>query len=297
MNVLMKRIFLAAIAAAALLAGCAKSEDAPEARKLNVVFSVADKDSYGADTKAVKQGWSVNDEILIVFESEMNDWLNPSVNDNTVLLVYDGEGWYVANQDENLINNLRTSSSWFYAVHYPGGSIMLGTQDGEGKTKFQTYKGGEYLTADGEWRLEGNNLILGEINMKRRPDMFQISVIDLAADPGNWTLSILNDVETAQDMKITHMNKYVGLYVKEDKVGMAAPQQQEATGIKIGDDVAFTFIMDGDHENVDYFTYVLSNGTDTYKMQLTTQKDGQPVLQGGKAYLMPGSYSTKWTQE
>ena len=293
----MKRIFLAAIAAAALLAGCAKSEDAPEARKLNVVFSVADKDSYGADTKAVKQGWSVNDEILIVFESEMNDWLNPSVNDNTVLLVYDGEGWYVANQDENLINNLRTSSSWFYAVHYPGGSIMLGTQDGEGKTKFQTYKGGEYLTADGEWRLEGNNLILGEINMKRRPDMFQISVIDLAADPGNWTLSILNDVETAQDMKITHMNKYVGLYVAQDKVGMTAPQQQGATGIKIGDDIAFTFIMDGDHENVDYFTYVLSNGTDTYKMQLTTQKDGQPVLQGGKAYLMPGSYSTKWTQE
>lgn len=293
----MKRIFLAAIAAAALLAGCAKSEDAPEARKLNVVFSVADKDSYGADTKAVKQGWSVNDEILIVFESEMNDWLNPSVNDNTVLLVYDGEGWYVANQDENLINNLRTSSSWFYAVHYPGGSIMLGTQDGEGKTKFQTYKGGEYLTADGEWRLEGNNLILGEINMKRRSDMFQISVLDLATDPGSWTLSILNDVETAQDMKITHMNKYVGLYVAEDKVGMTAPQQQGATGIKIGDDIAFTFIMDGDHENVDYFTYVLSNGTDTYKMQLTTQKDGQPVLQGGKAYLMPGSYSTKWTQE
>ena len=93
------------------------------------------------------------------------------------------------------------------------------------------------------------------------------------------------------------MNKDVGLYVAEDKVGMTAPQQQGATGIKIGDDIAFTFIMDGDHENVDYFTYVLSNGTDTYKMQLTTQKDGQPVLQGGKAYLMPGSYSTKWTQE
>lgn len=292
----MKRIYLAAIAAAALLAGCAKSEDAPEARKLNVVFSVADKDSYGADTKAVKQGWSVNDEILIVFESEINDWLNPSVNDNTVLLVYDGEGWYVANQDEDLIDNLRTSSSWFYAVHYPG-TIMLGTQDGEGKTKFQTYNGGEYLTADGEWRLEGNNLILGEINMKRRSDMFQISVLDLAADSGNWTLSILNDVETAQDMQITHMNKDVGLYVAEDKVGMTAPQQQGSTGVKIGDDIAFTFIMDGDHENVDYFTYVLSNGTDTYKMQLATQKDGQPVLQGGKAYLMPGNYSNYWDEE
>ena len=174
---------------------------------------------------------------------------------------------------------------------------MLGTQDGEGKTKFQTYKGGEYLTADGEWTLDGDNLILGEINMKRRSDMFQISVLDLATDPGNWTLSILNEHETAQDMQITHMNKDVGLYVAEDKVGMTAPQQQGATGIKIGNDVAFTFIMDGDHENENYFTYVLSNGADTYKMQLTTQKDGQPVLQGGKAYLMPGNYSTRWDNE
>ena len=293
----MKKIFLVAVAAAALLVGCAKSEDAPETRKVNVVFSVADKDSYGADTKAVKQGWSVNDEILIIFESETNDWLNPSGNDNTVLLAYDGEGWYVANQDAKLIDNLRTNSSWFYAVHYPGGSIMLDTQDGEGKTKFQTYKGGEYLTADGEWALDGDNLILGEINMKRRSDMFQISVLDLADDPGDWTLSILNEHETAQDMKITHMNKDVGLYVAEDEVGMTAPQQQGAAGIKIGDDIAFTFIMDGDHENVDYFTYVLSNGTDTYKMQLATQKDGQPVLQAGKAYLMPGNYSNRWNQE
>ena len=288
----MKRIFFAAMAAAALLAGCAKSEEAPEARKLNVVFSVADKTSYDADTKAVKQGWNYGDEILIMFESESYDWLDPSGNENTVLLVYDGEEWYVSGQDVNLINNLRTNSSWFYAVHYPG-TIMLGDQ-ADGKTKFLTYKGGEYLTAGGEWTLEGNNLILGEISMKRRSDMFQISVLDLATDPGNWTLSILNEEETAQGMQITHMNKDVGLYVAEDKVGMAAPQQQGATGVRIDDDIAFSFIMDGDHENENYFTFVLSNGTDTYKMQLTTQKDGKPVLQGGKAYLMPGNYSNYW---
>ena len=244
----------------------------------------------------MKQGWSYADEILIVFEAETYDWLDPSGNDNTVLLVYDGEGWYVSSQDDKLVDNLRVSSGWFYAVHYPG-TIMLGDQDGDGKTKFLTYKGGEYLTADGEWRLDGDNLILGEINMKRRPDMFQISVIDLATDPGSWTLSILNDVETAQGMKITHMNKDVGLYIADDEVGMTAPQQQGATGVRIGDDIAFTFIMDGDHEAENYFTYVLSNGTDTYKMQLTTQKDGQPVLQGGKAYLMPGNYSTRWDNE
>ena len=291
----MKRIFLAAVAAAALLAGCAKSEDAPETRKLNVVFSVADKDSYGADTKAVKQGWSVNDEILIVFESEMNDWLNPSVNENTVLLVYDGEGWYVSNQDDDLIDNLRTSSSWFYAVHYPG-TIMLGTQDGEGKTKFQTYKGGEYLTADGEWRLECNNLILGEINMKRRPDMFQISVQDLADQTGNWTLSIFNDEGTSQGMDITHMNSDVGLYLMEDEVGIKTKTYDAATGVKIGGDVAFSFILDDADSfyQLDYVTFELNGPDESYTMKLSNSGN---LLQGGKAYLMPGNYSTRWNQE
>ena len=286
----MKRIFFAAMAAVALLAGCAKSEDAPEARKLNIVFSVADKDSYGADTKAVKQGWSVNDEILIVFEAETYNWLDPSFNDNTVLLVYNGEGWYVSNQDANLIYNLRTSSSWFYAVHHPG-TIYLGNKDGEGKNAFQTYNGGEYLTADGEWTLDGDNLILGEINMKRRSDMFQISVQDLADEAGNWTLSIFNDEGTAQGMDITHMNSDVGLYLMEDKVGIKTKTYDAATGVKIDGDVAFSFILDGTNSNVDYFNFELTNGTDRYEMTLTAT-DG--LLQGGKAYLMPNIDSNNW---
>ncbi len=289
----MKKILFAAMAAVALLAGCAKSEEAPEARKLNIVFSVADKDSYGADTKAVKQGWSVNDEILIVFEAETYNWLDPSFNDNTVLLVYNGEGWYVSNQDANLIYNLRTSSSWFYAVHHPG-TIYLGNKDGEGKNAFQTYNGGEYLTADGEWTLDGDNLILGEIKMKRRSDMFQISVQDLADQAGNWTLSIFNQDGTSQDVEITHLNSGVGLYLMEDEVGIKSKASEAAAGVKIGDDVAFSFILDGTNSNVDYFNFELTDGTTIYVMELTAT-DG--LLQGGKAYLMPGSYSTKWTQE
>lgn len=291
----MKKIFFAAMAAVALLAGCAKNDDAPEARKLNIVFSVADKDSYGADTKAVKQGWSVNDEILIVFEAETYNWLDPSLNDNTVLLVYDGEGWYVANQDKGLIDNLRTSSSWFYAVHYPG-SIMLGTQDDDGKTSFLTYKGGEYLTADGEWTLDGDNLILGEINMKRRSDMFQISVQDLADEEGNWTLSIFNDEGTNQGMDITHMNSSVGLYLMEDEVGIKTKTYDAATGVKIGDDVAFSFILDDADSfyQMDEVTFELNGPDESYTMKLSNTGT---LLQGGKAYLMPGSYSTKWTQK
>ena len=289
----MKKIFFAAMAAVALLAGCAKNDDAPETSKLNIVFSVADKVPYGADTKALKQGWGYPDEILIVFEAETYDWLDPSGNDNTVLLAYDGEGWYVSNQDDKLVDNLRTSSGWFYAVHYPG-TIMLGSKDGEGKNAFQTYKGGEYLTADGEWTLEGNNLILGEINMKRRSDMFQISVQDLADQTGNWTLSIFNQYGTSQDVEITHLNSGVGLYLMEDEVGIKSKASEAAAGVKIGDDVAFSFILDGTNSNVDYFNFELTDGTTTYVMELTAT-DG--LLQGGKAYLMPGSYSTNWTQK
>lgn len=291
----MKKIFFAAMAAVALLAGCAKSEEAPEARKLNVVFSVADKTPYGADTKALKQGWGYADEILIVFEAESNDWLDPSGNNNTVLLVYDGEGWYVSNQDDKLVDNLRTGSGWFYAVHYPG-TIMLGDQDLEGKTAFQTYKGGEYLTADGGWRLEGNNLILDEINMERRADMFQISVQDLADQAGNWTLSIFNDEGTSQGMDITHMNSDVGLYLMEDEVGIKTKTYDAATGVKIGDDVAFSFILDDAESfyNMDYVTFELNGPDESYTMILSNTGN---LLQGGKAYLMPGSYSTKWTQE
>lgn len=291
----MKKIFFAAMAAVALLAGCAKNDDAPETRKLNIVFSVADKVPYGADTKALKQGWGYPDEILIVFEAETNDWLDPSGNDNTVLLAYDGEGWYVGNQDDKLVENLRAGSGWFYAVHYPG-TIMLGNKDGEGKNAFQTYKGGEYLTADGEWTLDGDNLILGEINMKRRADMFQISVQDLADEAGNWTLSIFNDEGTSQGMDITHMNSDVGLYLMEDEVGIKIKTYDAATGVKIGDDVAFSFILDDAESfyNMDYVTFELNGPDESYTMKLSNSGN---LLQGGKAYLMPGSYSTKWTQE
>ena len=289
----MKRIFFAAMAAVALLAGCAKNEDAPETRKLNVIFSVADKTPYGADTKALKQGWGYADEILIVFEAESNDWLDPSGNDNTVLLVYDGEGWYVGNQDDNLVDNLRVSSGWFYAVHYPG-TIMLGNKDGEGKTAFQTYKGGEYLEADGDWTLEGNNLILGEINMERRSDMFQISVQDLADQAGNWTLSIFNDEGTSQGMDITHMNSNVGLYLMEDEVDIKTKTYDAATGVKIGDDVAFSFILDDADSfyQMDEVTFELNGPDESYTMILSNNTGY--LLQGGNAYLMPNISSNNW---
>ena len=83
----------------------------------------------------------------------------------------------------------------------------------------------------------------------------------------------------------------------EDEVGIKTKTYDAATGVKIGDDVAFSFILD-DAESfyqLDDVTFELNGPDVSYTMKLSNNTGY--LLQGGKAYLMPGSYSTKWTQE
>ena len=65
----MKKILFTAIAAV-LLAGCAKSVDEPVAKEIKVEFEIAEKSAFGADTKALKEGWAVGDVIRITFSSD-----------------------------------------------------------------------------------------------------------------------------------------------------------------------------------------------------------------------------------
>ena len=140
----MKKIFFAFMATAALLAGCAKNEEIPTKEKLNIVFSVEDKAAYGADTKAVKQEWEYQDQILIMFE-EYGELVDPSNSNNTILLTYYGDGeWAVSNDDTN---SLQLNRGTFTAVHYPG-TLALGNK-ADGKVPFLNYTGGEYLVGKG----------------------------------------------------------------------------------------------------------------------------------------------------
>ena len=272
-----------------LLVGCAKNEDNSE--KINVVFSVDDKASFGADTKAIKEGWAFGDEILIMFE-EQGDLLDPSTNNNTLCLSYNGEEWYIANDD---IDALQLTEGTFTAIHHPG-AIMIGNkEEGSGSKHYlSNYKGGEYLTFNGEWTLQGTTLNLGKISMKRRDDMFQISVQDLADEPGNWTMSIYNKTGGTDGINLLHWNKECKLYVRNYQgnttFGLDSYRHEGSTGFKVDDDVVFTFSVITASENMDYYDVAITNGTiNTYN-----RISGTPKFQGGKAYLMPNINGTKW---
>lgn len=283
----MKKILLAIAIVATLLVGCTKNEDNPE--KINIVFSVDDKAAYGAETKALKEFWDTNDEILILFE-EQGTLIDPSMNNNTVLLCYDGEEWYVSNDD---INSLQFNEGTFTAIHHPG-SIMLSNKT-DNKYYLQNYKGGEYLTFQGEWKLQGTTLNLGKIRMNRKAEMFQISVMDLAEEGGNWTMSIMNDKGAINGVNILHMNNdckfYVHNHLGTTRFNLDYYSHEKALGIKMGNDVVFSFWVITEPVDVNFFEIQISNGTYTLRNQLPSSA----TLEGGKAYVMPAiDYESKW---
>ena len=286
MRIIMKNIFYAAFAAIVLLAGCTKNQNEPAETKLNVVFSVADKAEFGADTKALKQGWDINDEILILFEIQ-GDLVDPATNSNTVSLNYAGDEWYVSNVASDLMESLNGFEEGTYmAVHHLG-TVFMGAKT-EGVYEFMKYKGGEYLTYRGDWKLEGDKLDLGQIKMTRPSDIFQISVEHLAKESGDWTLSILNNyTDDNSYVQIEALSADSGLCLKPYQGDLYIKTQQaafESPGVVIGEDVVFTFLYNGPSPNVDDFKFVLSDGTNEYRSLLTATEG---LLQGGKAYLMP----------
>ncbi len=88
----MKKIIFAIFAATAFLASCTKEVPVAEPQDIRVKFTVADKAAFGADTKAVKTGWEVGDEIIVVFKSSTN-WLDCINETNTVKLTKTATGW------------------------------------------------------------------------------------------------------------------------------------------------------------------------------------------------------------
>jgi hypothetical protein len=61
-----KYIAFAAVAMMMATAGCQKMNDIQtEDQNMKVEFTVADKPSFSADTKAVKTSWAVGDKIAI----------------------------------------------------------------------------------------------------------------------------------------------------------------------------------------------------------------------------------------
>ena len=282
----MKKILFTAIAAV-LLAGCAKSVDEPVANEIKVEFEIAEKSAFGADTKALKEGWAVGDVIRITFSSDEvgNYYPDFSNNDYTISLVrWDNDGYWKPFTDKLTAAKMQdlNGTGIFKAVHYSG-DVNFGAFDG-----FETsldYSGGEYMEAKGEYQILAGGVmkLLGVIEMKRPDNLMQISVDNLhiygGSEGDTYTLTI-EDVEG-----VTHLTSGSLYLDSQANIDVNVLNDSNAQGVTVGNDRAFCFSVRNNNnlESKDPLTFILSNDEHTYSCTI----EGH-TLEPGKAYLLPG---------
>ena len=282
----MKKVFMAALALTmAVFVSCSKDDLNVENNDVKVNFTVAEKPSFDAVTRSVKKGWDNGDQILVVFRDADGFWLDAFDDANTLRLTKTAEGWTV---DKSKIDISKLGSSDDYmAIYYPG-NVSFAESDVEYMLYFDTYMGGEYLSAEGTYSVNGSDIELGTISMTRDINMYQISVKGLASESGNWTMSL------QRGEGLQFMDKHLAsgkLRVATTAYNPNALNVYEnAGGVKYDGDVQFCFIVNTANNNPAKLI-LLSNGTDTYEYQLSNQ-----FFTGGATYLLPEITDAKWNK-
>ena len=264
----------------AVFASCSNEDLNVENNDVKVKFTVAEKPGFDADSRSVKTGWDNGDQILVVFNG-----LDAFDDANTLRLTKTADGW-TADYSNIDIANLESSDN-YKAIYYQG-KVSFAESDVDYMLYFDTYKGGEYLSAEGTYTVNGSEIELGKISMTREEYMYQISVEGLASESGNWTMTIQNEggatffenhlaVGTLRVPTTTYNPNAVNTYTN-------------AGGVKYDGDVQFCFLKNVGNNNPAQLIS-LSNGTDTYKYQLSNQ-----FFTGGATYLLPEITDAKWNK-
>lgn len=273
----MKKVFMAALALTmAVFVSCSKDDLNVENNDVKVNFTVAEKPSFDAVTRSVKKGWDNGDQILVVFRDADGFWLDAFDDANTLKLTKTAEGW-TADKSKIDISKLGSSDDYM-AIYYPG-EVSFAESDVEYMLYFDTYKGGEYLSAEGTYTVNGSDIELGTISMTRDEYMYQISVEGLASESGDWTMSL------QRGSGQTFMDKHLAVgklrVVTTEYNPNALNVYENAGGVKYDGDVQFCFIVNTGNNNPAQLI-LLSNGTDTYEYKLSNQ-----FFTGGATYLLP----------
>ena len=273
----MKKVFMAALALTmAVFVSCSKDDLNVENNDVKVNFTVAEKPSFDAVTRSVKKGWDNGDQILVVFNDADGFWLDAFDDANTLRLTKTAEGW-TADKSKIDISKLGSSDD-YKAIYYPG-EVSFAESDVEYMLYFDTYKGGEYLSAEGTYTVNGSEIELGTIRMTRDENMYQISVKGLASESGNWTMSL------QRGEGLQFMDKHLASGKLRVATTAYNPNSENvynnAGGVKYDGDVQFCFIVNAGNNNPAQLI-LLSNGTDTYEYKLSNQ-----FFSGGVTYLLP----------
>ncbi len=261
----------------AVFVSCSKDDLNVENNDVKVNFTVAEKPSFDAVTRSVKKGWDNGDQILVVFNKAVGSWLDAFDDANTLKLTKTADGW-TADKSKIDIADLSASAD-YKAIYYPG-EVSFAESDVNYMLYFDTYKGGEYLVAEGTYTVNGSEIELGTINMTRDMYMYQISVKGLASESGEWALTIQNGSGDVFYDKHLAGGK---LRVPTTTYGPNVENvYANAGGVKYGEDVQFCFIKNTGNNNAAK-QFELSNGTNTYVYTLASST----VSIGGTAYLLP----------
>lgn len=274
----MKKVFMAALALTmAVFVSCSKDDLNVESDGVKVSFSVAEKPSFDEVVRSVKKGWDNGDKILVIFKDGDGFWLDAYNDANTLKLTKTADGW-VADKSKIDISKLGSSDDYM-AIYYPG-EVSFAESDVNYMLYFDTYKGGEYLVAEGTYTVSGSNIELGTINMTRDSMMYQISVKGLASESGEWALTIQNGSGGV------FLDKHLAGGILKVPTTTYGPNAENvyanAGGVKYGDDVQFCFIKNSGNRN-GAKQFELSDGTHTYVYTLASAT----VFNGGTAYLLP----------
>lgn len=260
----------------AVFVSCSKDDLNVENNDVKVNFTVAEKPSFDAVTRSVKKGWDNGDQILVVFRDADGFWLDAFDDANTLRLTKTAEGW-TADKSKIDISKLGSSDD-YKAIYYPG-EVSFAESDVEYMLYFDTYKGGEYLSAEGTYTVNGSEIELGTIRMTRDENMYQISVKGLASESGNWTMSL------QRGEGLQFMDKHLASGKLRVATTAYNPNSENvynnAGGVKYDGDVQFCFIVNTGNNNPAQLI-LLSNGTDTYEYKLSNQ-----FFTGGATYLLP----------
>ena len=254
----MKKYFIAAMTLVmTVFASCSNEELFVEYNDVKVNFTVADKEEFGSETRAVKSGWAAGDEILIVFEGG-EGWLNCANSTNTLKLIKTAEGWDTDKTNFPELSNLANGKK-FFAVHHPG-TIELGEQSGSIAYISSYTNGHEYIHYQGTYTISGNEISLGQIVMNR-PNSFQISVKINTSYTGDWTMQLLNTKQFGIDQCYT--NLYMLL---SGRVQISGSTIAEAKAVTIGTDKVFTFTGRNSDKVAQWIRVDKNNGTFYYKL-------------------------------
>lgn len=279
-----KRLFSFAVVALVALgfASCSKDIEQDVNNEINIKFDVESMPSIGDDTRSVKKGWEVGDEILVLLR--VTGQPSSSMKDQTITLKKTAEGWAAT-------KNFGTSwgeSGQYYAIYHRGNVVV----DADGK--LPNYKGGEvFVYGQKDYTASGSEIDLGTIAMGISPSwtngVCQISIAGLDSSK-DWMLSVVGPGNTPSlynSRKVYYVSS--ANFYFDESLTYNTYADVGSTGVYTGTDHVFWYTMDSSIYST--FEFYLTDGTNAYTYQVADKGN----LEAGKAYTLPAFGSGKWT--